>query len=614
MSDRDDISKAWKLPPSAYMQKRPPEYALPPQPFSCYVTMRDGVQIAVDVYTPRSLHQSADAQSKFPTIVVATPYYRRFKTEGPVAESTPMACRYRDAFVPRGYALVVIDVRGTGASFGTRDSFRSPKEREDFGQIAQWIVEQSWSDGKIGATGISYPGAASLFLAGTGHPAVKAIAPLFAVNEIYAEQLYPGGMLSKIWTEDYNDCCVSLDHNLTEAIKKYAYFGDPAFRGPHPVDEDAEGVLLAQAMQQHRQNFNLHDAAPEYAFRGEGLLHDPDLTLDACSPFSYYQYFSKDVAIYSCSGWFDGSGYSSAAISRFMTLKRDNHFLTLGPWDHGARTNGSPWRDRQAPHFDLFGEVVRFFDHYLMGRKTGLDLEKRIHYFSVHAEVWQAADQWPPVPRSATMYLAPDELSAQPSSRVEKVSYQVEFATTTGRKTRYERLGLLDIPEYYGDWHGRDTALLNFTSQPFEEPMELTGHAVLNLLFSASETDAGVFAYLSEVDADGQVHYVTEGMLRALHRKTTSPPSNYACDWTYRSFERKDAQLLEPSVPTQLEIALLPTSWIFAKGSRLRLSIAGADSLHYAQVPHGRPPRFEIACGGASGSTIELPMRTFHTG
>ena len=103
-------------------------------------------------------------------------------------------------------------------------------------------------------------------------------------------------------------------------------------------------------------------------------------------------------------------------------------------------------------------------------------------------------------------------------------------------------------------------------------------------------------------------------MLRALHRKTSLPPYNYACDWTYRSFQRKDAQLLEPSVPTQLEMALLPTSWIFAKGSRLRLAIAGADSLHYAQVPHGRPPRFEIGCGGAAGSTIELPMRTFKAG
>ena len=63
--------------------------------------------------------------------------------------------------MPRGYAVVVVDVRGTGASFGTRDCFRSPKERDDFHEIADWIVAQPWSDGVIGSTGISYLGAAS---------------------------------------------------------------------------------------------------------------------------------------------------------------------------------------------------------------------------------------------------------------------------------------------------------------------------------------------------------------------------------------------------------------------------------------------------------------------
>ena len=55
------------------------------------------------------------------------------------------------------------------ASFGTRDSFRSPREREDSREIADWIVAQSWSNGVIGATGISYVGAAADFLASTGH-------------------------------------------------------------------------------------------------------------------------------------------------------------------------------------------------------------------------------------------------------------------------------------------------------------------------------------------------------------------------------------------------------------------------------------------------------------
>ncbi|MGE5097639.1 MAG: CocE/NonD family hydrolase C-terminal non-catalytic domain-containing protein, partial [Betaproteobacteria bacterium] len=102
--------------------------------------------------------------------------------------------------------------------------------------------------------------------------------------------------------------------------------------------------------------------------------------------------------------------------------------------------------------------------------------------------------------------------------------------------------------------------------------------------------------------------YVTEGMLRALHRKTASPPPHYACDWPYRTFMRKDAQHLERGLPVLLEIALLPVSWSFARGSRLRLSIAGADALHYPQVTHGRPPRLEVICGGPQGSVLELPV------
>ncbi len=604
MSDRDDDTRAWRVSPSRYMASRPAQYALPALPLSRYVAMRDGVRIAVDVYLP----QGPDAPGRFPAIVVATPYYRRFRTTGPAVEYTPMAFRYRDAFVPRGYALVVVDVRGTGASFGTRDSFRSPKEREDYGEIAQWIVGEPWSDGSVGATGISYPGAASLFLAGTGHPAVKAIAPLFAVNEIYAEQLYPGGMLSKIWTGQYNDCIVALDHNRAEDIKRFAYFGEPGLRGPAPVDEDPEGVLLEQAMREHRHSFNLHDAAGEYLFRGEGLLHDPALTLEVCSPYHYYDKVREDCAIYSVSGWYDGCGYSSAAISRFLTLRRDNHFLLLGPWDHGARTNGSPWRDQPLPRFNLWGEVLRFFDHYLMGRPTGLDSEHRVHYFSVHAEQWQGADAWPPIAGMKAFHLCAGGLSTRKPEREHDAAYQVDFTTTTGRKTRFERLGLQDVQEYYPDWQACEEKLLTFTSEPFESAMELTGHAVARLTLASSETDAAVFVYLAEVDPEGRSRYVTEGMLRALHRRTAPPPPNYACTWPYRSFTRREASLLEKKVPATLEFALLPVSWVFPKGSRLRLSIAGADELHFPQVPHGRPPRIEIACGGANGSTIELPL------
>ena len=74
---------------------------------------------------------------------------------GASGEANPNSGKFRDLFVPRGYAVVIVDVRGTGASFGTRDSFRSPKEREDSREITDWVVAQPWSNGRVGATGVS---------------------------------------------------------------------------------------------------------------------------------------------------------------------------------------------------------------------------------------------------------------------------------------------------------------------------------------------------------------------------------------------------------------------------------------------------------------------------
>src|SRR5690606_30382065 len=175
------------------------------RPRSLYVTMRDGCRLAVDVYLPEG--EGAPAGG-FPTVLILTPYYRRFALRAGASPSTdpsPNAAKYRDFFVPRGYAVVVVDVRGTGASFGTRDSFRSPTEREDYREIADWIVAQPWSNGIIGSTGISYLGAAACFLASTGHKAVKAIAPLFAVWNTYADHLYPGGVLLNKLAKSYDE-------------------------------------------------------------------------------------------------------------------------------------------------------------------------------------------------------------------------------------------------------------------------------------------------------------------------------------------------------------------------------------------------------------------------
>jgi predicted acyl esterase len=60
--------------------------------------------------------------------------------------------------------------------------------------------------------------------------------------------------------------------------------------------------------------------------------------------------------------------------------------------------------------------------------------------------------------------------------------------------------------------------------------------------------------------------------------------------------------------PQLLRFALLPVAWRFAQGSRVRLSISGADADHFGQTPHGRPPILTIMSGGERATAIELPV------
>ncbi|MCW3475772.1 CocE/NonD family hydrolase [Limobrevibacterium gyesilva] len=586
MTDETEAAGAWRVTPHAYAERRPPTFPASP-PASCYVTMRDGVRLAVDVHLP-------EGAGPVPAILILTPYYRRFRLAlgaPPDTEAAPGAAKFRDLFVPRGYALVVVDVRGTGASFGTRDSFRSPRERDDHAEIADWVVRQPWSNGAIGATGISYVGAAADFLASTGHPAVRAIAPLFSVWDTWSNHYYPGGLLLNRLAETYDALMVGLDHDRRDLLAATAYFGNPHFQGPMPVDGD-NGAMAQQAVAEHLGNFRMVDFIREFPCRDDALPYNPGFTGTSFSPFAYAANLRSDVAVYCVSGWMDGAGFSNGAISRFLSLPNPNKHLLLGPWDHGARSNVSPWRRTVVPEFPWTTEILRFFDHYLMGHDTGLQHESPVHSYTIGAESWHEAQSWPPQVAPTVMPL-------------DGGTYQADFAIGTGANTRYGRLAAFDVRDYYADWHGRDAKMLCSTGEKLARDTVLTGHPVLTLHLSCSEPDAAIHAYLEDVAPDGTCRYVTEGMLRALHRQESAAPALHQVVGPRHSFARADAKPLVPGEVTELRVALLPTSWMFRAGHRIRVAIAAADSDNFGQVPHGRPPVLTIAGGR---SRIELPL------
>lgn len=71
--------------------------------------------------------------------------------------------------------MVLADVRGTGASFGTKDHPFSKNEIDDSKDILDWIISQSWSNGKVGTYGNSYPGTVAELTTIHHHKALKCV-------------------------------------------------------------------------------------------------------------------------------------------------------------------------------------------------------------------------------------------------------------------------------------------------------------------------------------------------------------------------------------------------------------------------------------------------------
>ncbi len=605
--DPDEGAEAWTVPPRRYGEARGPFFTVSP-PISHYVTARDGTRIAVDAHVP------AGATDPVPAIVMFTPYYRRFALRPghrSDVEVCPGLAPFRDSFVPQGYALVGVDARGCGASFGSRDGFRSPRERMDYYAVADWIVGQPWSDGTIGATGISFVGAAADFLAGTGHPAVKAVAPLFAVWDTWFNHIYPGGLFFSSLPPRYGAMADALDHDDRELVLTFAYFADPDFAGPAPVDGDPDGALRDAAVAEHWANFDMRDFAPQFPFRDEPLPEDPDYTSAVISPYSYHTpKTDAATACYSISGWFDGGGFAHGATQRFTWQRNPGKRLTLGPWDHGARSNASPFRPGVLPTFDLRSELLRFFDAHLKGEDSGLGDEKPVHYFTMGEERWKAADTWPP-PQAVHQAFHLQEnggLSPNVPSVDGADPYKADYARGTGRQTRYERLYPIPADTYYADWHGRDAHMLTYTTPAIDRDTEVTGHVAVTLHLTCSERDCALFAYLEDVGADGHCRYVTEGVFRAIHRKPGPNPENIPDTGPSHSFRRVDARPLVPGEPAEIAFEMFPTSYRFAKGHRIRLAIALADRDHFALIPAGRPPRIQVLRGKATLSRVSLPI------
>jgi putative CocE/NonD family hydrolase len=570
---------------------------------SRYVEAADHVRLALDIFTDGPL----DRHVKVPTLFTATRY-------GRALEGAPINEAQR-RWVAAGYAVVNADVRGTGASFGQWYVPYSPQEARDLGLLAHWISHQPWSNGSVVMAGTSYPGTTPLLAAAYGSPALKAIAPLSADFDMYADLLWPGGVAAEDLSVQWGSYVRALDLNEPQPDDNVP----PMLKGVRPVDGRRGARLLGEAVDAHKRNSWSFESAPyEVTFRDQQTDHMHAMSIDDGATYRHDRSIERSrIPIFGWGSWLD-SGIAQGLLNRFMTLSNPQ-LSVIGPWTHGARANANVYAldaplEPSTATQDQW--IYCFLDTYAHGdastaarRAAPATLGRRILYFTMGENRWKSTGVWPlPTTRQRRMFLDSNKmLSDQPSTQAGLDTYDVDFEATTGSDNRWStQMGKPRID--YGDRALADRRLLAYTSRPLDTHLEITGQPVVTLNVTSNRSDGNFIVYLEDVAPDGKVTYLTEGELRALHRKLASHPGPYKTTYPYRTYSQKDASPLVPGEQASLTFQLQATSVRLEAGHRLRLALAGADKGTFLAIPADtHNVTLKISRGGSRPSFIDLP-------
>jgi len=213
-----------------------------------YVPMRDGVEVAVDIWLPPDLR----AGMRVPVLLETTRYWPAYRPGWLFRVLVALHLKRPDNllypellyFSRHGFAVIIADARGSGASGGDRITELSPDEITDLGELIDWAARQPWSNGRVGTFGVSYLGNTAELAAVSNHPALRAVATFYNDFDMILGLARLGGVydVAVISPSEFGKCAVKHgDGNnhrgaLGRAIQRLLFgVGNPS----HAVDRDA---------------------------------------------------------------------------------------------------------------------------------------------------------------------------------------------------------------------------------------------------------------------------------------------------------------------------------------------------------------------------------------
>ena len=505
------------------------------------VPMRDGVKLAANVFLPGREH------GRMPAILERTPY-------GKGSEITAGHM----AFVDRGYAVVVEDVRGRYDSQGSFDPLR--QEGPDGDDTINWIARQPWSDGKVGMVGGSYRGIAQWKAALTNNPHLKAIFPVVSGYDDYRDRYYSTGGAMK------------LGHRLgwmSENLKAPGYRPDFSKFVLHLPLRTSDVAAIGWPSQMYRD-----------------VLAHP--TFDSFwRALSVKERLDKiKVPVFAVGGWYDN--YVESDLAAFAALHKTSGLnrVLVGPWAHNMSYQFSDadfGPERSAPIRSL---QVEWFDQWLLGKDSALVSEPPVRIFVMGANKWREEHEWPPKDAHTRRLFLESAGRANSlegdgglSDHVPSHAAEDHFVFDP-RDPAPTRGGAVCCNPKVFPWGPMDQRpverrkdVLVYTTAPMKQDLEVIGPVEVVLYVSTSARDTDFTAKLVDVFPDGYARNLTDGILRLRYRE---------------SLEK--SELLKPGQVYRVTIDAGVTSNVFLRGHRLRVEISSSNFPRFDRNPNTGGP------------------------
>ena len=543
------------------------------------VTMSDGAVLRVNVYRPANADGTA-VPRRFPVVLTQTPYNK----------SAPQLGFRNDYLVEHGYVQVVADVRGTGSSQGTWDSFGS-REQRDGAELVRWAHSRSrpWSNGKVGLWGISYAAINQFFTAAQHPTGLKAMFPIVPAGDVYRDVVASGGQIDSGFIPFW----LGLVTATGIVPPKYSSV-DPA---------SGIGTLL-----QH--------AGGAFAFQGPTIgdaLTGGDKSYDGKfyrlrSPLSVVD--KVKVPTFVTGGEYDLFQRGEPMLYQRLRANGVPSRLLIGPWTHLQASSGPGLPAGTLPSLDALS--LRWFDRYLRGGSDpALRTDvKPVSYYEIGSGKWRTASRWLPRTVHARAYRltgtaapgAPGRLTAgRVTASGSDPVYPVPVAGLCTRSASQWTAGLAAVPGCESDNRLNDQAGTSYETVPLTTPVRLMGPVNARLFASTTARDGMLSVHVEDVAPDGTVGRLTGGWQVLSHRAVTGSRvvrRDGEVLQTWHPFTRAAQLPVEPGKVMRIDVEVFPTGAVLRKGHRLRVTVQAFDT------PHLAPTAPEVAAG--AGGVITL--------